>query len=94
MNSVGSSTGAGACLRAPSHLHGALVAITLDLPFQLVQEPVDCRLVGRCRLADDEVRPLGVHNCLDRVVIGDGGVVLERERDLDQRQIVKAPIEL
>ena len=43
---------------------------------------------------DDEVRPLGVHDRLDRVVVCNRRIMLARERDLDQRQIVKTALEL
>ena len=81
-------------LRASPHLDGALVAVALDLPLELVEQLVDRSLVGRRRLARDEVRALGVDDRLDRVVVGDRRVVLARERDLDQRQVVEAAIEL
>ena len=35
-----------------------------------------------------------MHDCLDRVVVGDRRVVLARERDLDQGEIVQTAIEL
>src|SRR4051794_32357051 len=43
---------------------------------------------------DDEIWPLGVHDRLDQVVVRNRWVVLARECDLDQRQLVKTALEL
>ena len=78
-----SSSGRGRhAVLAAALLVGPFVAVALDLPLQLVEQLVDSGLVGRRRLACDEVGPLCVDDCIDHVVVRDRGVALARKGDL------------
>src|SRR3990170_2965148 len=63
-------------LTGPARLVRSLVAVALDLAFELVDQAIDRRLVGLGGLAADDVLFLRVYDGLRRVVVANRRVVL------------------